>query len=126
MMSRDDPTRRPFEGYTGPLMTLGNMRANGVRMLDAWCLARGCNHHSVVDVDALPDDVPVPSIGPRLRCACCGHLGTDARPNWSEYRSRMAPPRDAALLVGLPQYDKLARNFLASVHLAALVAYWLN
>jgi len=48
-MSRDDPTRRPFEGYTGPLMTLGNMRANGVRMLDAWCLARGCNHHSVVD-----------------------------------------------------------------------------
>jgi len=24
------------------------------------------------------------------------------------------------------RYDKLARNFLASVHLAALVAYWLN
>ena len=24
------------------------------------------------------------------------------------------------------RYDKLARNFLAGVHLAALVAYWLN
>ncbi len=24
------------------------------------------------------------------------------------------------------RYDKLARNFLASLHLAALVAYWLN
>ncbi len=24
------------------------------------------------------------------------------------------------------RYDKLARNFLASVHIAALVAYWLN
>lgn len=24
------------------------------------------------------------------------------------------------------RYDKLARNFLATVHLAALVAYWLN
>ncbi|MDI2078443.1 IS5/IS1182 family transposase, partial [Bradyrhizobium sp. Mp27] len=24
------------------------------------------------------------------------------------------------------RYDKLARNFLAAVHLAALVAYWLN
>jgi transposase len=24
------------------------------------------------------------------------------------------------------RYDKFARNFLASVHLAALVAYWLN
>jgi len=23
-------------------------------------------------------------------------------------------------------YDKLARNFLAAIHLAALVAYWLN
>ncbi len=24
------------------------------------------------------------------------------------------------------RYDKLARNFLAAVHIAALVAYWLN
>ena len=24
------------------------------------------------------------------------------------------------------RYDKLARNFLAAIHLAALVAYWLN
>jgi transposase len=24
------------------------------------------------------------------------------------------------------RYDKLARNFLATVHLAAIVAYWLN
>ncbi|MCK1731918.1 IS5/IS1182 family transposase, partial [Bradyrhizobium sp. 142] len=24
------------------------------------------------------------------------------------------------------RYDKLARNFSAAVHLAALVAYWLN
>jgi hypothetical protein len=23
-------------------MTLGNMRANGVRMLGVWCLGRGC------------------------------------------------------------------------------------
>jgi hypothetical protein len=25
-------------------MTLGNMRANGVRTLAAWCLGRGCKH----------------------------------------------------------------------------------
>jgi len=24
------------------------------------------------------------------------------------------------------RYDKLARNFLASIHIAALVAYWIN
>ena len=86
-MPRDDARTSPTGRYDGPPMTLGNMRANRVRTLDAWCLARGCNHHSVVDVNALPDDVPVPSIGPRLRCERCGHLGADARPNWSEYRA---------------------------------------
>jgi len=47
-------------------MTLGNMRANGVRTLDAWCLGRDCHHHRVLDVSAMGDDIPVPSIGPRL------------------------------------------------------------
>jgi len=86
-MPRDGAITSPIGRYTGPPMTLGNMRENGVRTVDVWCLARGCNRHSVVDVNALPDDVPVPSIGPRLRCACIGHLGADARPNRSEYRA---------------------------------------
>jgi hypothetical protein len=30
--------------YTGPAMTLANMRANGVPTLAAWCLGRGCEH----------------------------------------------------------------------------------
>jgi hypothetical protein len=34
-------------------MTLGNMRANGVRALAAWCLGRGCYHFRVLDVSAL-------------------------------------------------------------------------
>jgi hypothetical protein len=33
-------------------MTLGNMRANGVRMLAAW-LGRGCNHHLILRVSSL-------------------------------------------------------------------------
>jgi hypothetical protein len=65
-------------------MTLGNMRANGVRTLESWCLGRGCNHHGVVDVSRFGDDVPVPGFGPRMRCVECGHLGADVRPNWSE------------------------------------------
>jgi hypothetical protein len=28
--------------HTSPPMTLGNMRANGVRTLAVWCLGRGC------------------------------------------------------------------------------------
>jgi hypothetical protein len=33
-----------------------------------------------VDVSNYPDDAPVPSFGPRLRCTRCGHPGADARP----------------------------------------------
>ncbi len=83
-----DGARIPSIGrYDGPPMTLGNMRANSVRTLDAWCLGRDCHHHRTLDVDAMPDDVAVPSIGPRLRCERRGHRGADARPNWSEYRA---------------------------------------
>lgn len=67
-------------------MTLGNMRANGVRSLSVSCNGRGCDHQSVVNVDRFADDLTVPSFGPRLRCVQCGHLGADARPNWNEQR----------------------------------------
>jgi hypothetical protein len=63
-------------------MTLGNMRRNGVRGLDVTCLH--CGHHTEVNVDAHPDDVPVPSFGPRMRCTKCGKLGATAIPNWKE------------------------------------------
>jgi hypothetical protein len=45
------------------LMTLGNMRQNGVHTLAVWCLSSGCNHHSILEVSGYPDDVPVPSFG---------------------------------------------------------------
>ena len=70
---------QPFEP-----MTLGNMRANGVRTLSVSCGNIDCNKRTVLDVAAYADDTPVPSFGPRLRCAACGHLGADARPNWTE------------------------------------------
>ena len=65
-------------------MTLGNMRANGVRTLAVWCSGCGCDHYRVLEVSTYADNVPVPSFGPRLRCERCGHLGADARPNWNE------------------------------------------
>jgi hypothetical protein len=42
-------------------MTIGNMRANGVQTLVAWCLGRDCNHFRLLDVSGYADDVPVPS-----------------------------------------------------------------
>jgi DNA-directed RNA polymerase subunit RPC12/RpoP len=63
-----------------PPMTLGNMRANGVRAVIATCQA--CGHKADVNVDALSPLVYVPEIGRRLRCGECGGKRVDTRPAW--------------------------------------------
>ena len=63
-------------------MTLGNMRANGVRSLAVYCSA--CHHQAVIDVSRYADDVALPTFGPRMLCTMCGAVGADARPNWQE------------------------------------------
>jgi hypothetical protein len=63
-------------------MTLGNMRANGVRSLDVSCW--NCHHRAIMSADPWPDDVPVRTFGPRMVCTRCGIIGADARPNWKE------------------------------------------
>jgi hypothetical protein len=73
-----------------PPMTLGNMRANGVRSLAVYCWT--CHHQSVLAVDKWPDNVPVPSFGPRMVCTSCGSIGADARPNWAERQERPGLP----------------------------------
>jgi hypothetical protein len=62
------------------------MRAQGVRSLAVTCWLY--NHDAVVPVDRWPDDVPVPSFGPRLVCTGCGIVGADARPNWTDRPER--------------------------------------
>jgi hypothetical protein len=63
-------------------MTLGNMRANGVRSLDVSCWL--CHHRTILSAEPWPDHVPVPAFGPRMVCTRCGIIGADARPNWPE------------------------------------------
>jgi hypothetical protein len=90
-MPPKDPTIEEARAFRGrarsrsrepsPPMTLGNMRSNGIRRLSVSC---PCCHHQVeFNVDHMLDDVVVPSIGPRMICTRCGHVGADARPDWS-------------------------------------------
>ena len=65
-------------------MTLGNMRAKGVRSLIVYCSA--CPPIVVLNIDAYPESAPVPAFGPRMVCMGCGMIGADARPNWQERR----------------------------------------
>jgi hypothetical protein len=55
----------PRDGPITP-MTLGNMRANGVRSLMVYCSA--CPRIVVFKVDAYPATMPVPTFGPRMVC----------------------------------------------------------
>jgi hypothetical protein len=66
----------------GDPMTLGNMRQLGVRSLDVSCWI--CHHEAILSADRWPDDIPVPTFGPRMVCTLCGIIGADARPNWKE------------------------------------------
>jgi hypothetical protein len=68
-------------------MTLGNMRELGVRSLAVYCWQ--CHHQAVMSADRWPDELAVPTFGPRMVCTRCGIVGADARPNWKEQ-----PPRE--------------------------------
>jgi hypothetical protein len=57
-------------------MTLGNMRAQGVRSL--WVVCDICHHEAVLNVDRFGDDAPVPAFGPRMLCTVCGIIGAFA------------------------------------------------
>lgn len=48
------------------MMTLSNIRENGVRSLAITCGALWCHHQAVLDVCAYADDPAVPSFGPRM------------------------------------------------------------
>jgi hypothetical protein len=52
------------------MMTLANMRENGVRSLAVRCMR--CHHETTLDVDGYADDVVVPSFGSRIVCTACG------------------------------------------------------
>jgi hypothetical protein len=67
-------------------ITLGNMRANGVRSLSVSCWLR--HRGAVLAVDRWPDATPVPSFGPRMVCTGCGIVGAEVRPNWMERPER--------------------------------------
>jgi hypothetical protein len=63
-------------------MTLGDMRANGVRMVAVSCNAPYCHHSADVAVDGMPDEMAVLFLARKFRCSRCGSKLVSARPAW--------------------------------------------
>jgi hypothetical protein len=63
------------------------MREIGVRPLDGsfW----NCHHQAVLSAERWPDDVAMPTFGPRMCAPAAGSVGADARPNWKEQPLRV-------------------------------------
>jgi hypothetical protein len=85
-------SRNPRRAYHGERieivpLTLGNMRAHGIRSIDAFCQSIGCGHEATIVIDGLPDSLPVPDVSLRLRCSRCGHRAIQTRPNWAELQA---------------------------------------
>ena len=81
-----------------PLPTLGHYRHyHGIRSVLVHCLnCRTCWHSARLNVDDLPDDIELRSLGPRMVCTQCGLVGADVRPDWSERVPGMAFRRSDA------------------------------
>jgi hypothetical protein len=63
-------------------ITLGEMRAGGVRDLLIYCADYHCSHWSAISGDRWADDVRLSDIEPRFTCQGCGRRGADVRPDW--------------------------------------------
>ena len=72
------------DSYTGPVMTLGNMRALGVMSIDVKC---GCGRDVSIDASGWPDSIQVPALRWCLKCSECGGRPIDVRPDWTQYRA---------------------------------------
>jgi hypothetical protein len=77
--------------YTGPAMDLANMRSLGNGPVDVAC---SCGRRASVDMSALPESVPVPSLKRRLCCPACapdrrtfGPIGRNTRRAAKEHSS---------------------------------------
>jgi hypothetical protein len=69
------PWAAPASTTQSSRWTWRTLRANGVRSLLIWC--RNCHHEKIMNVDHLPGNVTVPSLGQRMSCVAT----VDTSPN---------------------------------------------
>jgi hypothetical protein len=63
-------------------ITLGEMRASGVRVLLVYCADYRCAHAVRISADRWPDHIRLSDLEPLFVCQACGRRGADIRPDW--------------------------------------------
>ncbi|MGY8685014.1 hypothetical protein Q2941_45820 [Bradyrhizobium sp. UFLA05-153] len=74
--------RTPPPGHRPVKITLGEMRATGVRDLLVFCEDYRCSHNLKLEpayVDRWPDDVRLSDLEPKFICKACGRRGAILR-----------------------------------------------
>jgi hypothetical protein len=77
-------------------ITLGGMRAAGVRGLLVYCADFRCGHLARISADGWPDHVRLSDLEPLFVCEVCGARGADIRPDFDwdkESKARRATER---------------------------------
>jgi hypothetical protein len=73
-------------------ITLGEMRASGVRGLLVYCSDYKCSHWTKISADRWPDHVRLSNLEPRFICQACGVRGADIRPDFDWDKQSRAHP----------------------------------
>jgi hypothetical protein len=82
------PTRRRSVERRQQKITLGEMRASGVRGLLIYCSDYKCSHSTAISGDRWPDQVRLSDLEARFVCRACGTDGADIRPDFNWDRKR--------------------------------------
>jgi hypothetical protein len=63
-------------------ITLGEMRASGVRGLLIYCADYKCSYSIAISTDPWPDDTRLSDLEDRFTCTACGNKGAEVRPDF--------------------------------------------
>jgi hypothetical protein len=76
-------------------ITLGEMRAMGIRGLLIYCSDYKCSHNVAISADQWPDDVRLSDLEPLFSCTACGLKGAEVRGNFDWEREQRCSVTDA-------------------------------
>jgi hypothetical protein len=85
-------SRLPLANNPPQKITLGEMRASGVRGLLIYCSDYRCSHWTAISGDRWPDAVRLSDLEPRFTCQARGTKGADVRPNFHWEVQRLCQP----------------------------------